>query len=71
MSGSVNLTVEWSVDGSTWYNLETTQQSSWASQDLTCASGANNNANFRVRWRTNGTKTTQYAYVDDVEITGQ
>ena len=65
------LYVEWSIDGSAWNNLETTQATTWALQDFTCGSGANNNANFRVRWRTNASSTTEYAYVDDVMITGQ
>jgi len=67
-----NLYVEWSIDGSAWNNLETTQATAWASQDITCGSGANNNANFRVRWRTNANSAAnEYAYVDDVVITGQ
>jgi len=66
------LYVEWSIDGSAWNNLETTQATTWASQDFTCGSGANNNANFRVRWRTNASAaSSEYAYVDDVVITGQ
>ena len=68
---SVTLVTEWSIDGSVWNTLESTTSATYALQDFTCAAGANNNANFRVRWRTNGTKTTQYAYVDDVQITGQ
>jgi len=64
------LYVEWSIDGSVWNNLETTQATAWASQDFTCGSGANNNANFRVRWRTNASAAnTEYAYVDDVVVT--
>jgi hypothetical protein len=66
-----NLYVEWSIDGSAWNNLETVQATAWASQDITCGSGANNNANFRVRWRTNASSASnEYAYIDDVVITG-
>jgi len=66
------LYVEWSIDGSVWNNLETTQSTTWASRDFACGAGANNNANFRVRWRTNAnTASTEYAYVDDVLISGQ
>ncbi|MCJ7728986.1 MAG: hypothetical protein MUO27_03785, partial [Sedimentisphaerales bacterium] len=65
-----NLYVEWSIDGSAWNNLETTQATTWASKDFTCGSGANDNANFRVRWRTNASGTNEYAYVDEVVITG-
>ena len=65
-----NLCVEWSTDGSNWINLETTNATSWSAQDKTCASGADNNTNFRVRFRTNANLTTEYAYVDDVIVTG-
>jgi hypothetical protein len=71
LDSAENLYVEWSTDGSNWNNLETTKATSWASMDLVCGSGANNNANFRVRWRTNASATKEYAYVDNVEITGQ
>jgi hypothetical protein len=68
-----NLYVEWSVDGSTWNNLETVRTASYSDglQDKICAAGADNNANFRIRFRTNAnTPATEYAYIDDVEITG-
>jgi len=39
-------------------------------QDYTCASGADNNVNFRVRFRVNADEATESAYVDNVEITG-
>jgi predicted phosphodiesterase len=72
MDSGENLYVEWSVNGTNWYNLETTRSTSWATQDKTCASGANNNANFRVRFRTNASAaSSEYAYIDDVVITGQ
>jgi hypothetical protein len=61
---------EWSTNGTTWYNLETTASTSWALQDYTCASGADNNTNFRVRFRVNANAATESAYVDNVEITG-
>jgi hypothetical protein len=70
LDAAENLYVEWSTDGSNWNNLETTKATAWASMDLVCGSGANNNANFRVRWRTNASATNEYAYVDDVEISG-
>ena len=64
------LYVEWH-DGSQWHELESTQDTSWGSQqDKTCGAGANNNANFKVRFRINADKTGEYAYVDDVEVTG-
>jgi hypothetical protein len=57
-------------DGSQWNELEATQASSWASQDKTCGSSADNNADFKLRFRTNANKANEYAYIDDVEITG-
>jgi len=67
-----NLYVEWSIDGSTWNNLETVRTASYSNglQDKVCSTGADNNANFRIRFRTNANSTTEYAYIDDVQITG-
>jgi hypothetical protein len=64
------LYVEWSIDGSAWNNLETTGTTAWALKDFTCGSGANNNANFRVRFRINANATSEFAAVDSVQITG-
>ena len=64
------LFVEWSIDGSTWNNLETVPTAAWALKDFTCGSGANNNANFRVRFRINANATSEFGAVDSVEITG-
>jgi len=63
------LYVEW-YDGGGWNPLEATQATSWASQDKTCGSGADNNNDFKIRFRTNASNASEYAYVDDVEITG-
>jgi hypothetical protein len=64
------LFVEWSIDGTTWYNLETVPTAAWALKDFTCGSGANNNANFRVRFRINADATSEFGAVDSVQITG-
>jgi len=69
MDSGEYLYVEW-YDGSDWNNLESTQETGWASKDLTCGTGANNNANFKLRFRTNASNASEYAYIDDVEITG-
>ncbi|MHC4397002.1 MAG: DNRLRE domain-containing protein [Planctomycetota bacterium] len=63
------LYAEWH-DGSDWNQLEATQATSWSAQDKTCGSGADNNAAFKIRFRTNANRGNEYAYVDDVEITG-
>ncbi len=68
-----NIYVEWSTDGVNWNNLETIQTATWAQglQSRTCASGANDNANFQIRFRTNANQSSQeYAYVDDVSVSG-
>jgi M6 family metalloprotease-like protein len=65
------LVVDWSTDGSTWNTLETTTSTLWASHDFTCASGADNNAGFRIRFSTTATSNnTRSAYIDNVQITG-
>lgn len=67
------LLVEW-YDGSTWHELEETQDSSWSSVEMTCTLEddnieAGNNANFKIRFSTNGNAGNDEAMVDDVEIT--
>jgi hypothetical protein len=64
------LYVEWSTNGTTWNNLETVPTAAWALKDFTCGSGANNNANFRVRFRINANATSEFGAVDSVQITG-
>ena len=63
------LYVEW-YDGGGWNLLESTQDTSWVSKDITCPAGADNNAGFKVRFRTDADKGNEYAAIDDVEITG-
>jgi len=65
------LYVEW-YDGATWHELEPpTQEADWVSKDLTCPSGADDNVDFILRFRTNASNASETAYVDNVEITGQ
>lgn len=64
------LYVEWSTDGSAWNQLEQTQDTSWLYKSFACDAGADNNAGFRVRFRASVDKVNEYAYVDDVQITG-
>lgn len=67
-----NIYIEWSVNGNDWYNLETVQTASYSDglQDKTCASGADDNSGFRVRFRTNASHNNESGKVDDIEITG-
>lgn len=72
-SGTNALIVEWSTNGTTWSNLATVPSGTYAQgpQTNSCAEGASDNAGFRVRFKSAGTNTAQYSYVDDVEITGK
>ena len=62
------LTVEW-WDGSGWTELEH-YQGGLANADFACGSGADNNANFKVRWSASSDKNNEFANVDNAEITG-
>jgi len=74
VSSNVTLFVDWSTDGTNWNTLETvsdaseSQYAAWISKDFTCASGADNNAGFRIRFRITA-GTSGYVYIDNVEIT--
>ncbi len=69
---SITLTVDWSANGgSSWTTLETVSGStSWASKDWALDTTADNNPDFRIRFRTTAGSTTKYAYIDNVQITG-
>jgi len=62
--------VKW-YDGTEWHVLESTLDTNWAEKDWLCGSGANNNANFRIKFTSNGGHpNNEYSYLDDVEVTG-
>lgn len=61
---------EW-YDGSTWATLEDlTGSSSWTLKTWDLPSGANNNVNFQLRFKTTHNGSSDYAYLDDVQILG-
>ena len=64
--------VEWSTDGTNWNIVDTVAYNeSWAVKDITCASGANDKAGFRIRFRCNSTNGDgDQMSVDDVSIVG-
>jgi len=64
------LYVEWSINGTDWVQLEAAQQTTWALKDLTCGPNANNNPNFRIRFRANANAGNESADVDDVHVIG-
>ncbi len=63
------LYAEW-YDGAAWSQIEATQDTAWVQQDWTLPAGANGNANFKIRFRSNPNGANERTYVDDVEITG-
>jgi len=63
------LLVEW-YDGSTWHEIERTQNTSWAYVDNLLPAGANENALFKVRFTALNADSKEYTFVDQVEITG-
>jgi len=65
-----NLVVEWSIDGSNWNLIESTQATSWGPTTFSPGAGADNNPGFRIRFTTNANKNNEKAFVDDVEVTG-
>ncbi|WP_440873667.1 metallophosphoesterase [Thalassotalea sp. PLHSN55] len=67
-AGSENLTVQWSVDGSNWTTLETTQDTSWASKQFTLPSSANDQGQLTIQFATNGNLNVEKAYIDNVVI---
>ncbi|MHC4343295.1 MAG: Calx-beta domain-containing protein [Planctomycetota bacterium] len=66
-----NLYVEW-FDGSSWNPLETLQSGKYSDglQDKVCGAGADDNASFKIRFRTNANKVNEYAFIDDVVVSG-
>jgi alkaline phosphatase len=64
------LYVEWSTNGKTWNLLESTRDTTWVYKDIICPSGADNKNTFYIRFRTNGNRTDEFGYVDEVVITG-
>jgi hypothetical protein len=70
MKSTEFLFVDW-YDGSGWHELETTNDTSWGTVEILCGgAGADNNPNFKVRFRVNGKNARVEAMIDDVEIFG-
>lgn len=59
---------EW-YDGSAWNRIEAvTGSTDWTVKTWNLPSGAGNNPNFRLRFRTSNNDSTDYAYLDSVRI---
>ncbi|MCK5055324.1 MAG: metallophosphoesterase [Candidatus Aminicenantes bacterium] len=63
------LVVEW-YDGSTWHEIERTQDTAWTYVQYVLPAGANENAQFQLRFVALGIDNKEYVYVDHVEIAG-
>ncbi len=61
------LVAEW-YDGSSWHQLEQTQDTSWQLVDYACPAGADDNASFKVRFTASQADNKEYTYLDAVEI---
>jgi lysophospholipase L1-like esterase len=59
--------VEW-FDGSEWYLLEATQDTSWSRVSFTLPTIADNNPNFRIRFTSNANRPTDKVFLDNVEV---
>ncbi|MCB9915577.1 MAG: S8 family serine peptidase [Planctomycetes bacterium] len=64
-----NLYVEY-WNGSSWVNVETTRSTSWAFPTWSLGGDADDNAAFKIRFRTNANRNNERADVDDVEVVG-
>ncbi len=65
------VTAQW-YDGSSWQTADQmVSQGSYTLRDITLPAGAANNPNFRIRLSTNSSQNTEWAYIDNVEVTGQ
>jgi arylsulfatase A-like enzyme len=71
LSGSEELTVEWSVDGTNWNLIETSQDSTWTPYSDTLPAGAAGEAGFTLRFNVDSNLWKEKAYIDDVVIIAQ
>lgn len=67
LDGGEFLAVEW-YDGSSWNLVQSTSSTSWANQDASLPSGADNNASFRIRFSLNANRNNEKAYLDNVSV---
>ncbi|MDP4268078.1 MAG: hypothetical protein Q8880_11655, partial [Bacteroidota bacterium] len=65
-----HLYCEW-YDGSTWNMVsDITSKQGWVSKIIDLPQKANNNENLMIRFRTSGYTDKEYAYIDEVSVTG-
>jgi subtilisin family serine protease len=69
LTSSQSLVAEWS-NGTTWTQLEATRATSFQAVSFALPSEADNNSQFRLRFRLNGNNPNRRADIDDVEVSG-
>ena len=69
MDGGESLTVEY-WNGSSWVTVESTSSTGWGAPTWSLGSDANDNAAFKLRFRTNANRNNERADIDDVELVG-
>jgi hypothetical protein len=64
------VTSEW-FDGTDWHIADQLiSNGGYSPSDVALPSGAANNPSFRIRLSTNSSKNTEWAYLDNIEVTG-
>ena len=69
MDSGENLTVEY-WNGSSWVSVESTSSTSWSVPTWSLGADADDNAAFKIRFRTNANRNNERGDVDDVELIG-
>jgi len=69
--GGEHVYAEW-WDGSTWNQIAdiSSNSSSWREHTVTLGTGANNNSNFRLRFRPSSLNSSDNFYLDAVSVSG-
>ena len=62
--------VAWSTNGTTWTEIENTQDTNWWHSQISLPVAAERQPNLSVRFKVDSAKLTNRAYYDDVLITG-
>jgi hypothetical protein len=71
MDAGEYLLVEW-YDGNSWAVLDQLySEATWTLRDWDMAAGADDNTGFALRFTAVANKNTEWAYADNVEVTGE
>jgi hypothetical protein len=61
--------VDW-YDGTDWHTVNQTVVGDWTSFDDALGAGADNNPAFKIRFQVDANMGSEYANIDNVEVTG-